>query len=245
MLIVQTRTFPLIKTSEVWFYKGASIAVSGKMLFNQSEVKPEGNVFMLAEFHTLALPLTETSEQLFDRINRTFRYHIRKGEGLELEFTQLDFNDENSLPYFVRSFNEFARRKKLIRLPMWRAKALAKSEGLTVTALKRGKRYINMHAYLHDGTRARLMTSHPVEQAESESMQGYINKYHHWRDILYFKDKDYRWYDFGGIAPGSEDGRSYFKQSFGGEHQVFYNYIRSAGPATWLFTLKKLYEKFA
>ncbi len=243
MLVVQTRSNPLFKTTEVWFNDGVPPDLPGKALFYQSATKPAYPVFGLKEFHTLALPLAESEEQLFGRINRTFRYHIRKGEGLGLDYTVLDLIDKNNLHQFVETFNAFAQRKKLLPLPVWRAGALAKANGLVVTFLKREKELLTMHGYLVDGSRARLMTSHPVHPAETETIQGYVNKFHHWMDVLHFKRTGYAWYDFGGISPDG-DGRSYFKQSFGGEHQVFFNYIKCSGLAKWLFTAKEWYEKF-
>ncbi len=243
MITIVARNRYLAEIKEVWFYNGEEIDRAGKTLFYQSLTKPNFAVYSYQEFRTLAIHLVNSVDDIQSKISRTFRYHIRKAEKLNVTFRILDVSDKNHLDQYLTSYNQFAKRKKLRHLPRWRIDSLVKSGGLTITFMEAPDGMMTMHAYVHDHTRTRLLTSHTIKQEDPDAKTGYVNKFHHWQDILYFKERGFVWYDFGGISGNTDDGRNYFKQSFGGELQVFCHFITCTGLMKWWFDLKLVYER--
>lgn len=243
MITIKTKKSYFNEIKEVWFYEGDEIDRSGKTLFYQSLVKPTFTVYSYQDFRTLVIHLVNSVDDILSKIIRTFKYDIRKAEKLDVVFRILDVSKKSQLNQYLTSYNQFAKRKKLERLPLWRIDSLAKSGGLTITFMETSEEMITMHAYVHDGTRTRLLTSHTIKQVDPNTKTGYINKLHHWKDILYFKERGFVWYDFGGVSGDPDDGRNYFKQSFGGEPQVFCHFITCTGLMKWWFDLKLVYER--
>ncbi len=244
MIVVDISRKYISSAQEVWFYDGSPVVEKNKNLFYQSALKPTKKHYRYQEFNTLAIPLQQSAEEIFSRVNRTFKYHIRKAEKLQVTFRRVNLDPE-MISTYSDSFRKFALRKKLYHLPNWKIDALVKSGSFIITAIEKDNRIVTMHAYVHDNHRIRLLTSHTVSESESETVIGYCNKFHHWQDMLYFKDQGFVWYDFGGVSKNENDGRNYFKQSFGGEPQVFYHFITCKGLARIWFELLKFYDRFA
>lgn len=223
---------------EIWFYEGAPVDELYKNIYYQSSIQPPGHAISVKKFHTLATHLSCEESIMYSKINRTFRYDIKKGEALKPDYIVLDLQDKHQLLTYLNTYNYFAREKKLLTLPVWRLRALADSGGLLVTVIKRNDQLIGTHAYLQDGIRARLLTSHTARGTMSGTQLGYCNKYHHWQDICYFKNLNFEWYDWGGVSVNPNDGRNNFKQSFGGEPQLFYHFITCKN---WLRPWLRLY----
>lgn len=217
----------LITHQEIWFYDGSPVNEFSKNIYYQSSAKPPEHAFSAKEFHTLATNLSGTETTLYSGINRTFRYDIKKGEGMNPEYIVLNLQDSNQLLSYWSAYNRFARKRNLLKLPIWRLRALAASSSLVITIIKQGNQVVSTHSYVQDGVRARLLTSHTEPSPMSGTQLGYYNKFHHWQDMLYFKKLTFEWYDWGGVSANrnTRDGRYYFKQSFGGELQLFYHFI--------------------
>lgn len=242
MIIIITKNRYLFETREVWFYEGGPIDNKGKTLFYQSLSKPGFTVYSYQDFHTLAIHLVNSVEDILSKINRTFKYHIRKAEKFNLAFRVWDVSNKSHLDQYWTSYNQFVKQKKIGHLPRWRIDSFIKSGCLIITCIDTPGGVVTMHAYVHDNIRTRLLTSHTVKQGDPDAVTGYTNKYHHWQDILYFKERGFVWYDFGGVSGDPDDGRNYFKQSFGGEPQVFCHFITCTGLMKWWFDLKLFYE---
>lgn len=243
MITIVTKKGNLVETREVWFYDGGAVERKGKSLFYQSLSKPNFTVYAYQDFQSLAIHLVNSVEDILSKISRTFKYHIRKAEKLNLTFKILDVSNKNHLDQYWTSYNQFAQRKKIGHLPRWRIDSFIKSGCLTITYIEASGGVVTMHAYIHDAVRTRLLTSHTVKQEDPATTTGYSNKFHHWQDILYFKERGFVWYDFGGVSGKPDDGRNYFKQSFGGEPQVFCHFITCTGLMKWWFELKFFYER--
>ncbi len=228
----------LLTQQEIWFYDGAPVNELTKNIYYQSSVKPPRHAFSVKMFHTLATNLSYAETAIYSGINRTFRYHIKRGKGLNPDYVVLDLQDKDQLLAYWSVYNRFAHKRNLLALPAWRLQALASSGSLVVTVTKKDNQVVSTHAYLQDGVRARLLTSHTEPSLMSGTQLGYYNKYHHWQDILNFKKLNFLWYDWGGVSANHNDGRHNFKQSFGGERQVFYHFITCK---SWLRPWLRLY----
>lgn len=242
MVIVNTGKRFGLTTQEVWFAEpNNEIPSSNRTIFYQATEVPQGDVYRVEEFHTLGIDLHQPEKTIQANINRTFKYHIRKAEKLGVTFRTLDLKNEKDVQLYQQSFAEFVTRKKIIALPDWRLRALIKAQALTITVIEKDGVPITFHAYVRDNVRARLLTSNNTTQTVfDENETGFCNKYHHWNDMLYFKKAGFRWYDLGGISNNADDGRDYFKKSFGGERQVFYHFITCTGLLKLWFALRRL-----
>jgi len=242
MMVIDISRKYVSSAQEIWFYDGSSVVEKGKNIFYQSTIKPTKKHYRYHEFNTLATPLHQAIDEIYSHINRTFKYHIRKAEKLQFTFRKANL-DQELISMYLDSFHKFALRKKLHHLPSWKVKALVKSGNFILTVVEKDSKIFTMHAYVHDNHRIRLITSHTVSDSEDETIMGYCNKFHHWQDMVYFKHQGFAWYDFGGVSKNEDDGRNYFKQSFGGEPQVFYHFITCNGLMKLWFDLKLFYEK--
>lgn len=242
MVIVKTGKRFGQTTQEVWFAGTDDvIPVSNRTIFYQAQNFPSDNVYQVEEFHTLAVDLHQQEEAIHSGINRTFKSHIKRAEKLNITFRTLDLTKSNDRLSYQQSFDEFVNRKKILALPDWRLQALIQAEALTITVVEKNGVPITFHAYVHDKNRVRLLTSHNTTQTLlDETESGFCNKYHHWNDIQYFRTAGFRWYDFGGVSKNEDNGRDYFKKSFGGERQVFYHFITCTGLLKLWFVLRRL-----
>lgn len=242
MVIVKTGKRFGLTTQEIWFAEAdAQIPASNRAIFYQAHAVPKSNAYQLEEFHTLAIDLHQPEEALHSNINRTFKSHIRKAEKLSITHRALDMNNSKDTLSYQQSFAEFVRRKNIIPLPDWRLQALVQAGALIITVIEKDGVPITFHAYVHDKIRVRLLTSHNTSQTIfNENETGLCNKFHHWSDLLYFKAAGFRWYDFGGLSKEEDNGRDYFKKSFGGERQVFYHFITCTGLLKLWFAVRRL-----
>lgn len=242
MVVVKTGKRFGQNTQEVWFAASEDkIPPSNRTIFYQAPTIPKDNVYRVEEFHTLAIDLNQSEETIHSGINRTFKTHIRRAEKLNVTFRRLDLTHVNDRLLYQQSFAEFVRQKKIIALPDWRLQAFIESKAFIVTVIEKDGIPITFHAYVHDKNRVRLLTSHAVSQTLfDENETGFCNKFHHWHDILYAKSGGFIWYDFGGVSKNENNGRDYFKKSFGGERQVFYHFITCTGILKFWFELRRL-----
>ena len=67
-----------------------------------------------------------------------------------------------------------------------------------------------------------------------KKISGFLNRYLHWHDIQYFKSKNFKIYDFGGLSLSQSNRKlqqiDKFKLSFGGTIIQEYNYMLTSNP---------------
>ncbi|MBL7877466.1 MAG: hypothetical protein JNL53_17505 [Cyclobacteriaceae bacterium] len=221
MIKVITLNLFFFKRQEIWFHQNEEINLVDQNLFYQSKNKPL--YYPSQEFQTLITLLTEDSSVLWKRISRTFQYHIRKAEKTN-SVCWMDFSpNESRINDFIRTHQQFSARKKLQSFSKSRLAALLKSKNICFTGVDVMGKPVLYHCYLVNGNTARLLSSHD-DGAIDSTLRGYLNKYLHWKDMLGFKELTYQDYDWGGISHDPEDGRRFFKESFGGSLHLYYNY---------------------
>ena len=89
---------------------------------------------------------------------------------------------------------------------------------------------LSVHTYLDLGDTARLYHSCSLfrDRKEEAALIGRSNKRLHWEDMLYFKNKGFTTYDWGGISSfDNPNGIDTFKLSFSGDverdRHTYYN----------------------
>ncbi len=178
---------------------------------------------------TLITALDEEEQFLFARMNSTTRRDIRRAEDLLETDTGWQYcppgNITEEQALVVQSFLNTKRldpwyaRHGIIGSPL--------SPYFRASSIRDGHKERIVHVYLVDGEEGVvfLYWSASVSFTELErDLQGKLNRWHHWQDILWFKRKGFRLYDWGGAGEEPEFiNITRFKESFGGEPFIRYH----------------------
>ena len=146
-----------------------------------------------------------------------------------------------------RAHHHLRRRKpnSLLPLNMTRLRRLSGSRSLAITRCESADgEILSVHSYILSENRARLFHSISLfeknDSSARKSLIGRANRFHTWRDILYFRGLDYSIFDMGGFYEGTADAErafiSKFKREFGGYVETGYNAIIAR---TWWGNLVK------
>ena len=101
---------------------------------------------------------------------------------------------------------------------------------------------IATHFYIFDDKRVRLLYSYHNIEFLDDTLRSYANKFLHWEDILFFKSKNFLFYDFGGINMDNHPGISKFKLAFGGILVDNYSYERALPGVRSIARLRNLFR---
>jgi len=206
--------------------KGADL----KRRFQQTQ--PLSGMFC-REFYTVLIDLTRDSETLLAGMKRGARYEITRAQTRDdLVYGCWNGNDARVFDEFCEQAEEFLTQKRQPRLDRNWLSLLAAAGLLELTHTSDGTgAKLVWHAYHRSSQRATLLYSvsffrnNPSLQFRNKV--GRANRYHHWQDMLRFKNAGISTYDFGGWYNGTKDVErlriNKFKEQFGGE--IVKNYI--------------------
>lgn len=200
-------------------------------------------------FWTILLDLTFNSDVLLNRMSKETRYEIRRAVTQDKNVFQCWTDISAGQLAAFRAFHDEWAAQPLTRTSYVRLKALAADGRLVISQVveDRGSPLV-WHAYLVAPARVRLLHSvsalRGISETARRSMLGRANRFHHWNDILFFQERGFQNYDFGGWYSGQSDAKGLslnrFKEGFGGEIVVGYNGICGlsfAGKAAvWLYS---------
>jgi hypothetical protein len=191
-------------------------------------------------FHTIIIDLSQDPKALLSKLKRDTRYDVRRAierEGLQYDCWQ-ECNED-----IINSFADFydgcARQIDRPKVSRTRFKNLARYGFLDISRVssQSGEPLI-WHSHYRGKSRARLLESASLYRNAPDSayrtFMGRANRYHHWRDMMRFKDLGCTVYDFGGWYAGNEDAHKLrinaFKEEFGGTIVENFNCTE---PLTW------------
>jgi len=198
MLELTTHQFLSFKRKEFWFYNSESINKGAYNVYSYSNEKEACNWKNILKSQTSLINLEKPSEELYNKINRTFKYHIHKAENIGFT-VNVDYSPTlEKCNQIMSAFSVFANKKGIEWNPK-RIKALQKLNKLIISEAFLKEEKIVTHVYLHDGNRVVLLHSYHSLNFLDKKMKGYANKQLHWKDILSFKKFGLKLYDFGGI----------------------------------------------
>jgi lipid II:glycine glycyltransferase (peptidoglycan interpeptide bridge formation enzyme) len=226
MLEVCTHQFLFFKRKEFWFYDSEKIDAGIYNVFcysNKKDASIRRNVLIE---QTSIINLEKTEEELFNQINRTFKYHIKKAEKLGVSVKTEFFPSIEKCNQIINEFSVFVEEKK-IEWNLKRIEVLQKINKLIISEAYLNEKKISTHVYLHDGNRVVLLHSYHQHNRLDEKIKGYANKFLHWQDIISFKKFGLKLYDLGGINMEKHLGISIFKLAFGGDVIDCYSYIET------------------
>jgi lipid II:glycine glycyltransferase (peptidoglycan interpeptide bridge formation enzyme) len=225
MLELCTHQFLFFKRKEFWFYDSEIISLGTYNVFCYSNEKEAGLKSNVLIEQTSLIDLTKDEDELFCKINRTFKYHIKKAERIGITIDIAYSPTAEKCVEIINEFSVFAKTRNIEWNP-GRISALQKINKLIVSEAFLNKEKIVTHIYLHDTKRVVLLHSYSQLHVSDKTRQGYANKFLHWQDIIGFKNHGLKLYDFGGINRKKHPGISNFKLAFGGNIIDCFSYIR-------------------
>jgi hypothetical protein len=210
--------------------------------FQYSE--PLANAFC-REFYSIVLNLQPNKGDLFSKMKRNTRYEIRRAE-LSDQFLYQVANGEDSalLSEFIDNHDQFAAHKAQAKINHLWVSTIAAAGLLQISRVQDPVgRTLVWHAYHIGDERATLLYSASILRPESDgnlrTRVGRANRYHHWQDILHFKELGLTIYDFGGWYEKKEDRArlniNKFKEGFGGDIVKTYICERPLTLRGWVF----------
>lgn len=198
-------------------------------------------LYKVSHKKTLLIDLTRDKKYILQQFSKNTRYEIKKisDEDICVKVGNIKIED------YVKLYNSFAKSRFLPTITVSDLNYYWKH--LEVIYVKHGSNIIALHSYLCDGERARLYHSISIFRIDSKYDKNFMaraNRYLHFSSMMYFKEKNYKIYDFGGVTTFEKDkmnGIDRFKSGFGGEKIIEYNLLTYP---LWLsLKLKGIYEK--
>jgi hypothetical protein len=184
---------------------------------------------------TLVIDLTRTPDELLADMRKDTRYEIRRAAEKDLVTYQcLDSRDGATLLRFCDAYDQFAALKNLAPADRRTLTAYAYGDVLDLSTVSSPDGNVLVwHAYVRSHSRARLLHSasalRETADKDARTLLGRANRFHHWKDMLRFKEAGLREYDLGGYAKAAPSDElrqvNRFKESFGGRVADEYNSV--------------------
>lgn len=204
-----------------WFYDKPSISDCFKPVL-YCQCKDNGPLFGFVKhsFHTKTIDLQKPESELLSDMKKNTKYEISRAER---------DNVHMFIEASVRTFAAFVREfEKSKNIKSWSENFLmAAGENLVITKAMSEDTALVMHSYLvdYENSIARILQSASLFRLHDDKSKaasiGRANRFLHFKDMLFFKNKGIRTYDLGGYALNTENEDlqkiADFKDGFGGE----------------------------
>ena len=183
-------------------------------------------------FNSLITDLSLGEDQLFQMLDKNCRYEVRRAQrdAIHTYAYDSDFLKANSkdLNNFIEAYNEFAASKSLGRCNSFAIRSYIEKDMFILTIAKQEECPLVYHAYISTTERVRLWYSASLFRSETDQKAraniGRANRLLHWQDLLYFKERGIREYDWGGYSDAEETRNiTIFKRQFGGTPETSYH----------------------
>lgn len=173
--------------------------------------------------HTVELSLEQDMETILANFSNTVKRDLKKAEkdGIICTF---NYDPEGFVPFF----NEFASIKNIFPTSKRRLAEMEKNLQMSFAMLD--GEILAAHTYLVDEELGIARLCHSASKRFDEKYDSYLvgraNKFLTYKEIVFFKDKGYKLFDFGGYSTTNQSlkGINDFKLSFGGHVVPCHNY---------------------
>jgi hypothetical protein len=175
---------------------------------------------------TVAIDLSRDEDALFADMEASTRKAIRQADRCGIRVVGIDKPTEADWQDYFAAHGRLLRRKKMADPPaMGQIHELITTDRFAMSAAHTADdEILSWHTYIVSNGVARLYGTmsemDPSKGSQWNNLVGRAHRLHHWRDMLDFKRRGLRTYDFGGIYTGNDDPEqqniAYFKASFGG-----------------------------
>ncbi|NBM48238.1 hypothetical protein [Proteus sp. G2666] len=171
--------------------------------------------FLKKQKRSIVNYLSFDEDTLWSNVRKNTRNEINK---IKKEDIKYSINNV-SLHEFINLYNEFIDFKNLSLTQLSEKRLEKYNNNILLTSTEISGKWQSIHVYLIIDKYSELLYSITNHNADHKTT-GMANRFHHWNDLIHFKNHDYEAYDWGGIAFGDMDGIAKFKLSFGGEEII-------------------------
>ena len=221
MIIFQSRW---LRSGTVWFDDEPTDAKVDVIRYMQRKEPVAGG--QTKEVYTLITDLSRPPEDLLAVMTKDTRYEIRRAANKD-RITCRSWNTDMAEPLarFIEFYDRCANLKNIPPAPAAYLRVLAVAGVLDLScAVDAEGKDLVWHAYYRGAQRVQLYHSGSIIRASADSafrnLIGRANRYHHWQDMLRFKEAGVIAYDFGGWYAGNSHQDflrvNRFKEEFGG-----------------------------
>jgi len=229
---------------EEWFCNKLNKEFMFKLYVCHDSRKDYNNLFFIKKKkYTLITNLKQETDLLMRSFTSNLRNEIRKIDkidNLTILYNEIDINT------FLEFYNtKFATPKGLSLLQKRQVEKF--KDNIFFISASLDNELTNIQVYIFDETQkiVRLLHSisiiHLIDDKKKRNQIGWINKALHYKVMLYFKEKGYEIFDWGGYSNDPSNkalaGIDKMKKSFGGEMIEVYDYYSIP-----FFLLSKLKE---
>lgn len=223
MYIYQSR---YLTRAEVWYDDEPGCARSVDWILYRQRSSPFPGARWKC-FYTLAIDLTQSTEQLLKGLNEDTAYKIRRARDRDkIVCEECNSREPAALDQFEGMYNQFATMKGLSPLDRPRMDAMAAAGALDLSVAKDPQGHaLVYHANHRNHQRATELYLPSLYRKASESatrnLIGRANRHLTWSDMLRYKEQGLKSFDFGGWYEGTTDQAllriNGFKRGFGGQ----------------------------
>lgn len=242
-MILLNRKLHGINFRVAWF-ADKSLPEKGIITYKEAQYEGKGAV----TFDTLVNDLTKEPEDIKNGFAKNCKYEVNRAQREGVSYRILSGEDitDEEIDKFLEFFKTFWESKDIPftdENELRRDFRAYRDNGVLVFSIGVvGGEDAIYHTYVHDEKRARLWHSASLyrllgdESGDSRKIIGMGNRYLHYEDMLYFKEKGLTEYDWGGAGKG-EDVISItkFKEAFGGSPETNYEFEEVHGMVAHLF----------
>ncbi len=195
---------------------------------------------------TLVSNLQLNEEELFAKLHSNERRQVRNAQRIQMSY---EIINSNELKEFIIQYNLFAKSKGLNTYNTPLMNAYNKQNRLTVTKVSINKEPLIYMTYIDDGNCVRGLISANNYRLQNNPIDkknfGMASRYLHWSSMLYFKQRGFKKFDWGGYSTSQETKNiAQFKEAFGGQLEYSNNILMPCSMVgkiiLYLLDIKKL-----
>lgn len=222
-----------LKTLNVWFEGNkvdGSVDADVIHYYGVRDVRKDSDC--VKEQKTLITSLKDTEDDIFSGFANNTRNEIRRAEREKVHFEYYGTDELNKhqeiLSGFIDMYKEMYSEKGIVvRIDESEMAPIVSQGGLLITRAVYGDQILVYHAYVLDKNNARLLYScsnFRINDKETQKIIGRANRFLHWKDMVFLKNRGIGSYDWGGVSSFEKpNGIDKFKISFNGEKVIYYN----------------------
>lgn len=227
---------------KVWF---VSKPLENKGIITYRQFKAETKNAKV--FETLITDLTEEPEDIKGHFTKNCKYEVNRAGREDICVNTMSGSElgEADIDEFLTFFVDFWKSKDMnLNDPEGLRRELIsyrENESLAFSIAFIGNKPSVYHTYIYDNERTRLWHSASLyrnmeDEGDNRKIVGIANRYLHYADMLYFKEKGLKIYDWGGAGRGEDVlNITKFKESFGGTPETNYEYEEVRGIKAHIF----------
>ncbi|MBI2966896.1 MAG: hypothetical protein HYY40_03660 [Bacteroidetes bacterium] len=239
MISLTTHKILFFTRKEFWFYDGEKINEGTYNVFSAAKKIYDRHSKYFTKYRTTQIDLFKAESELLKAIHPRLRYDIRLAEKKKMEFVAIADPTETECVEITNHFNLFIKSKPITPMAKRWLLSVRKSGKLFITKIKFNNENVVTHIFIINGNVVLNTQSFINPFFTIDDILKFANKLLHWKDIMYFKEMGFRYYNFGPVSDQLK-GITQFKTNFGGGEEEYYRYI-IANP--FIFSLVTMLKK--